>query len=135
MAGMHELSVSGIVSNKGHLIEGMSLYVFSHTNPIRVFLYNMVHKRQFEMFILFIIAIQSVLLAMDNPLNDPNSIMVQFLTYLDIVMTSIFLSEALMKIISFGFLFNGPNSYLKNGWNIIDISVVFISFISYAFTS
>ena len=87
------------------------------------------------MFILFLIAIQSVLLALDNPLNDPNSFMVQFFMYLDIVMTCFFFAEALMKIVSFGLLLNGPNSYLKNGWNIIDISVVLVSFLSYAFTS
>ena len=87
------------------------------------------------MFILFLIGIQSVMLAMDNPLNDPNSNMFAVLRYLDIGMTMFFLLEAISKIISFGLLRNGKNSYLKNGWNIIDLTVVLISIVSYGFTS
>jgi hypothetical protein len=40
-----------------------------------------------------------------------------------------------MKILSFGFLFNSENSYLRNGWNIIDFVVVVISIISMMITS
>ena len=51
------------------------------------------------------------------------------------ILTSFFFIEACIKIVSYGLITNGQHSYLKNGWNILDISVVLISVISYAFTS
>jgi hypothetical protein len=70
------------------------------------------------------------LLALDNPLNDPDSFLVTFLSYCDIVFSAIFLVEALLKIIAYGLFFNRDVAYLKNGWNIIDIFVVIISLTS-----
>ncbi len=45
-------------------------------------------------------------------------------------MTAFFISEAVLKILSFGYLFNGQNSYIRNGWNVIDFTVVVISIVS-----
>jgi hypothetical protein len=47
--------------------------------------------------------------------------------YSDYILTSFFLAEAILKIIAFGFLFNGEVSYIRNGWNAIDFVVVIIS--------
>jgi hypothetical protein len=41
----------------------------------------------------------------------------------NVVLTFIFLLEALIKIIGMG-LFIGENTYLRDGWNIIDIVIV-----------
>jgi hypothetical protein len=87
------------------------------------------------MFILGLIVVSSVLLALDNPLNDPESDLVTFLTYSDYVLTAFFALEALLKIISSGFLFNGKISYFRNVWNIIDFVVVIISILSMIVTS
>ena len=46
---------------------------------------------------------------------------------MDLVTTSIFISEMVMKIISFGFIINGPNSYLKNSSNLMDFIIVVFS--------
>lgn len=59
------------------------------------------------MFILFLIVVSSIMLALDNPLNDPESDLMRVLSLSDIIFTSFFALEAVMKIISFGFLFNG----------------------------
>lgn len=39
-------------------------------------------------------------------------------------MTAIFAFEMVVKMVSSGFLFNGKNSYLYNGWNILDFVIV-----------
>jgi hypothetical protein len=91
---------------------------------------TLIKTSSFEGFILLLITIQSVLLALDNPLNDPDGFMVTFLRYSDIVFSSIFAVEAVLKIIAYGFLFNRDVAYLKNGWNIIDMFVVIISLVS-----
>lgn len=46
------------------------------------------------------------------------------MNYIDLVTTSIFTVEAIIKIIAFGFLFNKNTSYLRDTWNILDFSIV-----------
>ena len=89
----------------------------------------------FDGFIILIISISSVMLALDNPLNDPNGGLSKFLEYTDMVFTGIFALESIMKIIAFGFYFNGENSYLRNSWNLMDFSIVGLSILSLLLTS
>lgn len=94
-----------------------------------------VKKPAFDYFILTLIIISSVLLALDNPLNDPDGILTMFLFYSDIFFTLIFAIEALMKIVAFGFVANGKNSYLRNAWNAIDFGIVLLSLVSMFITN
>lgn len=68
-------------------------------------------------FIILIIILSSITLALERPLEDPDSKILKILSYIDISTTSIFLIEAIIKILAFGFLFNGKNSYLLSTWN------------------
>lgn len=68
-------------------------------------------------------------------MNDPASTLIHFLQYTDIILTIFFLSESVFKIITYGFLFNKEQSYLRDGWNVIDFLVVIVSIISLAITS
>jgi len=86
--------------------------------------------KHFDNIILLLIVISSVALAIDNPLNDPEGDMSKNLYILDIVMTTLFVIEMLLKIIAKGFLMNGKNSYLRGGWNILDFFIVCVSLIS-----
>ena len=38
---------------------------------------------------------------------------------IDTITTCIFTFEMVVKMISYGLIINGPNSYLRNGWNIL----------------
>ena len=87
------------------------------------------------MVILSLICLSSILLALDNPLSDPESNLVYFLYYADILLTAVFTLEAVFKIITFGFIFNGSKSYIRNSWNIMDMVVVIVSIISIAMQS
>jgi hypothetical protein len=49
---------------------------------------------------------------------------------MDQYLTGFFSIEALIKIITCGFLFNGKKSYLRSGWNLIDFIVVLTSLVS-----
>ena len=46
---------------------------------------------------------------------------------MNFVFTIIFSLEMIMKIIVFGMITNGQDSYLRNGWNILDSVIVFVS--------
>lgn len=70
--------------------------------------------------------------ALDNPLNDPNTYFDYILYLIDIVFTVMFVIEALIKIITLGFIstsLRGVQPYLFVGWNIIDLIVVTTSVI------
>ena len=95
----------------------------------------LIKSKPFENFILGLILLSSILLVLDNPINDPESPLMYFLHYADIILTAFFSMECLFKIISYGFLFNKENSYIRNGWNIIDFLVVLISIISLLITN
>jgi len=91
-----------------------SLYLFAPDNKLRLFLQKLVVLPGFDYAILFFILISSVQLALENPLNDPDGQLNTVLNYIDITLTSIFVIEAFLKIIAFGLLLNGPESYLRS---------------------
>ena len=109
------------------ILQGRSLFIFSKTNPIRLFLLKVVTHRAFDPFILFLILFSTILLTIDNPLNDPDGTVQTVLGYIDIVVTILFSCEALFKILVYGLLLNGPDSYLRNSWNDMDIIIVVFS--------
>ena len=47
----------------------------------------------------------------------------QIIDTANLVFTSIFITEAVMKIIAKGFIFH-QLSYMRNGWNLIDATVI-----------
>jgi len=111
-------------------LEGKSLYYFSSDSEVRNYIADFVRQPAFDNSILVLIMISSVLLVLDNPLNDPNSDLAEALGIIEIIVTCIFATECLLKIISYGFLFNGKESYLQDGWNILDFFIVVVSIIS-----
>ena len=78
---------------------------------------------------IFLILASTISLTLDNPLDDPNSKMQNYLFVFNIILTGLFSLEAALKIITFGFLFNGQKSYLRNWWNFLDFFVVSIALI------
>jgi hypothetical protein len=46
-------------------------------------------------------------------------------------MTGLFLTECLIKIIVYGFAWNGPDSYIKSSWNKLDFGIAIISSFSF----
>ena len=71
-------------------------------------------------------------MTLDNPLNDQNGTLSKVLEILDIALTIAFTLECIINIILLGFLFNGPKSYLKDSWNILDFLIVIFSLINIA---
>ncbi len=49
---------------------------------------------------------------------------------LEYVTTTIFLLEMMVKVIATGFIINGPESYLRFGYNVVDFIIVLASVIS-----
>lgn len=71
--------------------------------------------------------VSSLLLCFESPLDDPVGIKSILLEQINLIICIIFIIEVLIKSIAFGFLFNGPSSYLRDGWNIIDFFIAIFS--------
>lgn len=85
-----------------------------------------------------LIIVNSIMLAIDNPLADPESPTIVFVSYLDNCFTILFTIECLIKIIAMGFLFNnstlhekGISPYIRDPWNMLDFVVVVASLLDF----
>jgi hypothetical protein len=104
--------------------------MFPSSGKFRKILFKIVNDKKFDTFIVLVILLSSLELAMNGPLLDPNSDYLKTLSKIDLATTIIFIAECLMKIVTFGFLFNGKNSYLRKPWNVLDFIIVILSIIS-----
>ena len=66
-------------------------------------------------------------MSIDNPLLDPDSKLAMILETSTYILIAVFTTESTLKIIAHGFMFCGPNSYLRDPKNVIDFIVVVIS--------
>ncbi len=113
------------------MAEGTSLWCLSENNPVRKCLVYFTKHRYFDNTILMLIAITTINLAIESPLDDPkNNKKLNVLNKIDYAMNAIFTLEMVLKILAQGFLLNGPNSYLRDSWNIIDFVSVLSSLLS-----
>jgi hypothetical protein len=60
-----------------------------------------------------VIFVNTITLALDSPMIEPGSKSARVLYYLDLGTTIVFIAEALLKIVTYGFFFNGQASYLR----------------------
>lgn len=104
-----------------------SLFVFKRSGAVRHLCHDISRNSKFELLILTTIFIGSILLAVDNPLNDPSSTQSIVLGTMDNVFTGIFTVEMLLKIVDMGFIFNGSQSYLRDPWNVLDFTILSFS--------
>ena len=116
-------------------IFGKSLYLFSSTIPLRRFCNTLTNYWVFDAVIILLILVSTITLAFEHPMEDPNSEMMEILKKIDIGMTAIFSLEALLKIITSGFLLNGKKSYLRDAWNMLDFTIVILSIVSLNITA
>lgn len=117
-------------------LEGKSLNCFTSDNKFRVFLRDLLATGGiFEIIIQLVILTQTVLILFEDPLQDPalakqKGSYVYYIGEVQDAITYIFIVEMAIKLVVYGLIFNGPNSYLKIGWNILDFVIVTISIIS-----
>uniref|UniRef100_A0A8B9EH38 Voltage-dependent N-type calcium channel subunit alpha n=1 Tax=Anser cygnoides TaxID=8845 RepID=A0A8B9EH38_ANSCY len=109
-----------------------SMFILSPTNPIRRLFHYIVNLRYFEMVILIVIALSSIALAAEDPVQaeSPRN---DALKYLDYIFTGVFTFEMVIKMIDLGLLLH-PGSYFRDLWNILDFIVVSGALVAFAFS-
>ncbi|XP_067209243.1 muscle calcium channel subunit alpha-1 isoform X2 [Linepithema humile] len=111
-----------------------ALFCLALTNPLRKMCISVVEWKPFEWLILMTIFANCVALAVYTPYPYGDSNLTnQYLEKIEYIFLVIFTVECVMKIIAYGFVAH-PGAYLRNGWNLLDFTIVVIGMISTVLT-
>ncbi|XP_031422178.1 voltage-dependent L-type calcium channel subunit alpha-1D isoform X4 [Clupea harengus] len=107
-----------------------ALFCLTLNNPIRRACINLVEWKPFDIFILLSIFANCVALAVYVPFpeDDSNSINHDLET-VEYAFLIIFTIETFLKIIAYGLVMH-QNSYVRNGWNMLDFVIVIVGLFS-----
>ena len=112
-------------------VTGKSLNWFDSTSNFRMSCVNLVRHKKFDSFVAIFIVISSINLALDRPMMDPASRERVIIRMIDLSLTLAFSCECSIKIIAYGFMFNGKQSYLRSLVNCLDFFVVIAGLLSF----
>uniref|UniRef100_A0A8C9S9V3 Voltage-dependent L-type calcium channel subunit alpha n=1 Tax=Scleropages formosus TaxID=113540 RepID=A0A8C9S9V3_SCLFO len=109
--------------------EASAFFIFGPQNKLRKLCHRIVNATTFTNFILLFILLSSISLAAEDPI-DPKSFRNEvILAYADIVFTSVFTIEIVLKMITYGAILH-KGSFCRNSFNILDLLVVGVSLLS-----
>uniref|UniRef100_A0A8C4ZN94 Voltage-dependent L-type calcium channel subunit alpha n=1 Tax=Gadus morhua TaxID=8049 RepID=A0A8C4ZN94_GADMO len=108
--------------------EASSFFIFGPQNKFRKLCHRIINATTFTNIILLFILLSSISLAAEDPI-DPMSFRNQVLAYADIVFTSVFTAEIVLKMTTYGAILH-QGSFCRNSFNILDLLVVSVSLLS-----
>jgi Ca2+-binding EF-hand superfamily protein len=109
--------------------ETVALGCLNQDNALRLKCTQMADSSNFETFVLFVIALSSIVLAMDEPHGAGgvhNTSWSDPLALINVLITVFFLAEFIIKIIAHGFMFT-PRGYIMDPWNRLDLFVLVLA--------
>ncbi|KAL4460880.1 hypothetical protein ABPG74_016352 [Tetrahymena malaccensis] len=127
---LYDQKISILHSQKSLIGRSALSQKFSFQNILllyRLKLQQVLKSNYFENSIIFLIFSSCIIMAISDPLRDPNSTTEKTIRYLDIIIVVIFIIEGVLKMLAYGIYNKNSDSYLKNGWNIIDLTSIVIS--------
>jgi hypothetical protein len=92
----------------------------------RVPLYRLVTHKVFEIFIMACIIINVIIMMIDH--YQASDDVLAFIWWSNVVFTSIFAAEALLKITGLG-----PKAYFSSGWNVFDFTIAIVAVVGLFF--
>ncbi|XP_026318238.1 muscle calcium channel subunit alpha-1-like [Hyposmocoma kahamanoa] len=112
-----------------------AIFCLTMKNPLRKICINIVEWKPFEWMILTTIFANCVALAVYTPFPYSDSNYTNWvLEKIEYIFLVIFTGECVMKIIAYGFAMHA-GSYLRNGWNLLDFTIVVIGMVSTVLSS
>ena len=115
------------------VVEGKSLFIFGEKSKIRNSIARFVENPYFESFIFHLIGLNSLFLAIEEPvLSDEYT--KETLQFFGDIVSGLFILECLLKIYVMGFII-GKHAYLKDSYNVLDFTIVVFSIVSWVIES
>ncbi|XP_064414921.1 voltage-dependent T-type calcium channel subunit alpha-1H [Latimeria chalumnae] len=93
---------------------------YADYSPTRLYIHTLCTSHYLDLFITFIIGINVVTMSMEH-YNQPKSLD-EALKYCNYVFTIVFVFEAVLKLVAFGF-----RRFFKDRWNQLDLAIVLLS--------
>jgi hypothetical protein len=84
-------------------LEGLTFFSVPADNPVRVLVYRLVCRKEFDYFMTFCIMLSCIEMAMERPSLDLDSMEARVMAYLDYALTAMFGLEVLLKVFAFTF--------------------------------
>jgi len=107
------------------LIIGNSLFIFAPDNVVRRLLRQFISNSYFAGFIYHMIALNSLLLTLDQPSLE-DKYQKKTIEEMLFIISWIFIIECVVKVIVHGFYW-GNKTYIKDPWNVLDFIIVIFS--------
>ncbi len=123
-----------LVVNKSPLelvddMEGKYAWIKKPFFRLRIHVSNMaltvITSKTFETISVIVILINSLSLALEDPTSSTQTVLQ---ANLDMVFLALYTTEMILKVLGMGFVLN-ENSYLRDGWNLIDFIVVIVGYL------
>ncbi|KAJ7306000.1 hypothetical protein JRQ81_010366 [Phrynocephalus forsythii] len=93
---------------------------YADYSPARRYIHTLCTSHYLDLFITFIIGVNVITMSMEH-FNQPKSLD-EALKYCNYVFTIVFVIEAILKLVAFGF-----RRYFKDRWNQLDLAIVLLS--------
>lgn len=120
-------------ANKDIDTTSWSLFIFPYDSKLRTFCRRTVASKYFDGFILALIAANCFCLAIGRPYPGGDSdAQNDGLEIADRIFVVCFTIEMVIKVIALGVWWCGKTSYLRDGWNVLDGTIVWIGVLSWA---
>ena len=107
----------------------MALGLFPVDSCFRASVIKLTRRGEFDAAVIVLILISSLALCVEDPLSHPASTNNRFMDTVSLVITFIFLTECILKIIADGLILNGSGSYLRGPWNLLDFAIVILGLV------
>uniref|UniRef100_A0A8C0ALH6 Voltage-dependent N-type calcium channel subunit alpha n=1 Tax=Bos mutus grunniens TaxID=30521 RepID=A0A8C0ALH6_BOSMU len=130
--GKKEVEADDVMRSGPHPLSHTPVLTCALPSRLRRFCHYIVTMRYFEMVILVVIALSSIALAAEDPVqtDSPRN---NVLKYMDYIFTGVFTFEMVIKMIDLGLLLH-PGAYFRDLWNILDFIVVSGALVAFAFS-
>lgn len=96
---------------------------------IKNFCKAIITTKAFERASIMVILFNSMTLAMEDPQAVSTT---EFADLLENLFLTLYTIEMILKIIGLGFMFSGPESYMRDYWNLLDFTIVVSSYFTVA---
>ena len=107
-----------------------SLFCLPQGSTVRYVCYHIAENTIFEWFVLLCILVSTISLANENPLHPEDHPRSRLLGTVDFVMIWVFLAEALVKVVGYGFVLHKESYLRRESWNRLDFLIVCFSLLS-----
>ncbi|XP_077173314.1 voltage-dependent T-type calcium channel subunit alpha-1H isoform X2 [Paroedura picta] len=107
-------------SKEIYMSEAQKRPYYADYSPVRKYIHTLCTSHYLDLFITFIIGVNVITMSMEH-FNQPKSLD-EALKYCNYIFTFVFVVEAVLKLVAFGF-----RRFFKDRWNQLDLAIVLLS--------